>query len=166
MRLGEGLVEEGPAGTAVELVFPPVEERDPPATAATVAGWFVRAPGQSPAWECYVVSVVHLRPIEGAPPAVVTVPRSTHELLVVALDPRLDPRPVDTGSWSFLRPVNVCEQAELPDDDAAVELCRLAARAIVAGVLPAEPMLAGAVEPWRTSIVRTSAHLRGEEHAP
>jgi hypothetical protein len=34
------------------------------------------------------------------------------------------------------------------------------------GILPAEPPLAGAVEPWRTCLLKSAAHQRGEVHAP
>ena len=166
MRAEEGRVEEGPAGRAVEVVLPPAGKRGRPDIDATVADWFIRAPGQSPAWECYTLGVIHLRPIEGVKPAVVTLPGATHEVLVVALNPAREPTPTDVDSWEFLFPVNVCEQIHLPGDDEAVELARLCARAVVLGVLPAEPALAGAVEPWRSSLIKTSAHLRGEEHAP
>lgn len=164
MRPEEGRVEEGPAGRAVELLLP--AERESSAEEATLAAWFITAPGQSPAWSHYLLSAIHLRPIEGVKPAVITVPRATHELLVIALDPGSRPVPTDSSSWRWLLPVNVCEQVELPGDESAVELARMAARAVVLGALPAEPPLSGAVEPWRTSMVKTSAHLRGEEHAP
>jgi hypothetical protein len=165
VRVVEGRTFTGPAGVAVEVLHE-WEPDDPPDVQGTVATWFLRVPEQSPGWDRYLLSVVHLRPIDGVRPAVVRVPHATHEVLLLALDPAVDPQPTDVESWRFLRPVNVCEQIELPHDDAARVLLGLAARAVVAGVLWAEPPLSGQLEPWRTVLIRTSAHLRGEEHAP
>ena len=154
---GEGLT--GPAGVATEVL---VNETD----RGSVASWFLRCPNQSPAWDCYVLSVVHLRPVDGQPPAIINLPGATHEVLLIALDPATEPEPTKIGTWRFLRPINVAEQVILPDDEAAVQIACSAARAVVEGVLPAEPLLAGAMEPWRTSMIKTAAHLRGEDHAP
>lgn len=166
MRLRPGRVIEGPFGSATEVLWDAVTVAD---WGATLATWFLDCPGQSPAWRHYGLSIIHLRPIEGeSKPATIRIPHATHEVLLVAYDPydpELDPRPDDVETWRFLMPVNVMEQIELPSDQAAVELLELCARAVVNGILPAEPMLAGAVEPWRTVLLRTAAHLRGEEHA-
>jgi hypothetical protein len=157
--MGIGRVLSGPAGTAVE-----VTQGQTAAWPATVASWFLTCPGQSPAWENYILGVVHLRPIEGAPAPIVTVPHATHEVIVIALDPARQPVATDPSTWRMLTPLNVCEQIQLPDDDAARDLLRLCAEAVVAGVLPAEPAMSGAREPWRTTLLQSSAHARGEAH--
>lgn len=163
VKASVGRVLIGDLGFAQELTF---GELDTPDQAGTVASWFLDCPGQSPAWQHYNLSIIHLRDIEGVKSAIVTVPHATHEVMLFALDPARNPVPTDTSSWSFLRPVNVCEQIQLPDDGAASELLYDCARAVVNGILPAEPPLAGAVEPWRTALIKTAAHQRGEEHAP
>jgi hypothetical protein len=167
VKARRGREVSGPYGTAVEVI---IDEHDTPDQTATVAAWFVNAPGQSPAWASYVLGVIHLRPIEGVRPADVRLPGATHEVLLYACEPahggRAAPVAADPGTWRPMRPLNAVEQVELPDDDAAVELARLCALAIVHGDLPAEPALSGAREPWHTSMIRTSAHLRGEPHAP
>jgi hypothetical protein len=153
-----GRLEQGPAGRAVEVTI-----EDPRPMSTAVSTWILECPGQSPAWTHYLLTVVHLRDQEGADPAVVNVPHATHEVGVLALDPKpfvLE----DPSTWVPLFPVNVSEQLQLPDDAAAVTLAQLCARAVVNGMLPAEPPLAGAKEPWRTSLIQTAAHLRGEEH--
>lgn len=163
-HLGEEL--EGPYGRAVRVI---VDEAVNVDQTATVACWFVTAPGQSPAWDQYSVAVVHLRPIEGeSRPPTIRVPGATHEFLVLALDPTPGREPVmtDPSTWHYLSPINVSEQVELPSDEAAAEMLRQVALAVVHGILPAEPPLAGAVEPWRTSLIKTAAHMRGEPHAP
>lgn len=166
MRCTRGRVLLGPSGTATEL-HPELGRAERIEQQATIACWWLDCPGQSPLWRHYVLAVVHLRPIEGQEhDPVVTVPHATHELMVVALDPDRNPDPEDTDTWGFLRPTNVVEQVQLPDDQAAAQLAHDAAYGVVHGVLWAEPPLSGQVEPWRTSLVKTAAHLRGEEHAP
>jgi len=160
-----GVTLTGPAGTATEILWR-LEDTDPPDWTGMVASWFLTCPGQSPAWNDYLLSIIHLRPIEGVKPAVITVPHATHEVLLFALNPGAYPTVTDPSTWARLTPHNVCEQIQLPDDEAATRLLRKCANGVLHGVLPAEPPLAGAVEPWRTVLIKTAAHLRGEPHAP
>lgn len=163
--MSAGRVLTGPFGTATEVVV----ENDPdPDHQAHIGTWLLDCPGQSPAWSLYMLAAVHLRSFPGeSKPATIRVPRATHEFLVLALDPKFDATPDDLpGTWRFLRPVNVCEQVELPDDETAAAVLYKCAQAVVDGVLPAEPMLSGAVEPWRSVLIKTAAHVRGEVHAP
>lgn len=162
MRLHTGEIIEGVYGTATEIVVD--GEPAQPDWAATCATWFLHCPGQSPAWEHYQLSIIHLRPIDGVPPAHIRVAGATHEVMLVAIDPTSDPHPLDRRR-RFLRPINVEEQVHLDNDDQAVTLARDCARAVVDGILWAEPPLSGQVEPWRTALIRTTAHLRGEPHA-
>lgn len=159
----------GPAGYAFEII---VDEPLTPDQSATVACWFLRCPGQSPLWDCYTLSAIHLRDIPGVRPAIVRVPHATHEIMLLALEPENQkwslpaPHPNDQETWRFLRPINLSEQLQLPSDEAAVDLLHKCAEGVLAGVLWAEPPLSGQVEPWRTSLLKSAAHLRGEEHAP
>ena len=162
MKTKIGRHEHGSRGTAKEVLFegewPNVDK------SATLATWFLHCPGQSPAWSNYLLSVVHLRPIpDGSPPAL-QFPGATHEVMVVALNPEKNPKANDTETWYHLTPVNVAVQLVLESDEQAVELLYLAARAVVSGLLPAEPALAGAKEPWQSTLVNTAAHMRGLEH--
>jgi hypothetical protein len=162
-RAGEVLT--GAAGSATQVVYEP-SPGDRPDWLATVSMWLLDCPGQSPAWHDYRLSIVHLRPITGTKPAAKRYSSSTHEVVLCALDSDKHPVPDDPATWELLSPLNVCEQIELPDDEAARSLLRSAAQAVVAGLLPAEPWMSGAVEPWRTSLLKTAAHYRGEAHAP
>lgn len=164
MRATIGEMLRGPAGAATEVFVTGPFDR--PDQQALVAAWFLDCPGQSAAWRHYGLSVIHLRPIDGAAPAHIRVPQSTHEVILAAINPDANPVAADPNTWHPLQPLNVMEQLQLPGDHAARQLARLAAEAVVSGRLPAEPPLAGAVEPWRTSMIKTAAHLRGEEHAP
>ena len=91
-------------------------------------------------------------------------PDVSHELILIALDPSRGLNPLDISSWAHLTPINFFIQLELPSDEKAMELLGLAARGVVDGLLWAEPPLSGQQEPWRTSMLQTSAHMRGEEH--
>ena len=143
VRLGRSL--SGPAGTALEVipVTPLVPEH-----AATVAAWFLTCPRQSPLWERYVLSVVHLRPMPGVPAPQLVFEGATHELDLLALDPDPDPQANRPETWRFLMPVNYSGQLRLPSDDAARDLLVRAAQAVVDGQLWAEPPLSGQQEPW------------------
>lgn len=164
MKVHLGRLLEGPAGVAREVI---VDEFDTVDQSATLACWFLTCPGQSPAWENYLLSCVHLRPVEGAEhDAVINVPGATHELMVLAMNPDFHPVAEDPETWGFLRPTNVIEQFEVPSDNDAIRLTGQTVRAVLDGIFWAEPPLAGQVEPWRSSIIRTSAHYRGEPHAP
>lgn len=143
----------GPAGAAT-LVRTVLEDRDPVDQGATVAAWFLSCPRQSPAWEHYLLKVLHLRPIEGGRPVNLAREGATHEVLLVALDPDRKPVPHDAQTWLHLYPVNAAEQLVLPHDGAARVAVEIAAQLVMHGVLPAEPPLSGAVEPWH-SVLRT-----------
>lgn len=160
IRLGELL--RGPAGTAQEVI---IEEVDRPEQTATLSCWFLYCPGQSFFWSYYYLVVIHLRPIPGVEPPVIRVPHVTHEVGLYALSPDHHPSVTDPDTWVPLHPVNVAEQVQLTSDDSAREVLGLVARAVVDGRLWAEPPLSGMVEPWRTVLIKTSAHDRGEPHA-
>lgn len=160
----------GPAGHAVKLGI----DSDPK-FAETVCHWLLTAPGQSPAWNQYNVAVVRLRDgIPGMPPPIRQFPGATHEVLILALDPTPGPQTVETmaghaerGDLPFLTPVNLAHQIEGSDAEAE-ELAYLAVRAICDGLMAAEPPL-GAESfraGWKQTLVKTLAHIRGEEHAP
>lgn len=141
------------SGVAGRATLLELSERDDPAQSGTVSAWLLVCPGQAAGWTHYIAAVVHLR-----------WPKATHEVLVYALDSTRNPSPSDPASWCPLLPLNVCEQLELPSDAAAAELLELAVAAVLAGKLWAEPPLSGQLEPWRTVLLQTAAHLRGEPH--
>ena len=99
----------GYAGKATEILFElePGDKRD---VQGTVAMWFLDCPGQSPAWRHYHLAIIHLRPIEGVKPAVITEEGATHEVILAAMDPAKNPSPTDIETWSHLRPLNFVGQ--------------------------------------------------------
>ena len=130
-------------------------------TPACVAAWLIHAPGQSPAWEWYVLSAVHLRGTPGLPPPVLHRPGVTHELVLFALEAEPASLAADT-SWRPLHPPNMVEQITAPTDEGVADLAARLATAVTVGDLPAEPPLAGQLEPWRSTVQDSAAHLRGE----
>lgn len=163
IELGERLT--GPAGTATQVHYT-LERSDPLDWNAAIAFWWLDCPGQTPFWRYYGLNVIHLRALVGVKPAHIRVPGATHEVLLAAYNPEANPSITDRRTWQHLTPINLQEQIELPSDDEAVALARQCARAVVNGVLWAEPPLSGQVEPWRTTLIKTAAHARGEVHAP
>jgi len=132
---------------------------------AALAAWLIDAPGQSPAWRHYLVSIIHLRPIAGVPPAYIGMPGATHELLLCALDPHHRPNVDDPESLAPLLPVNAECQFAVDTDEQAIRLGELVVKAIVDGVYPAEPPFPqqgrGA---WQQIVSETAEHLRTGGH--
>lgn len=154
-------VVSGTLGTATEVAF--VLDDTEARYGATVAAWLLHVPGQSPAWDDYMLVAVHLRDQEGVVDVVEgTDPEATHEVLLFALDPGEPVHAENMGEWRRLSPVNVAETVKLPSDKAAEGLLELCARAVIIGVLPAEPALAGQVEPWRSTLRKTAEHITRE----
>lgn len=159
IQLGETIT--GPVATAQHVI--PVGEPELADHAAHIATWFITAPNQSPAWDKYVLSVVHLRAIEGQQhDPIVRSEGATHEFLLYACEPDSNPRPDDLSTWHALRPLNLEHQVRLTSDEDAADLARLAAQAVCRGLLWAEPPLSGQTEPWASTLNHTAAHYRGE----
>jgi hypothetical protein len=161
MRVALGEVLHGPAGIAREII--PIEAGTA-AQSASLRGWLLTCPGQSAHWEYYLLSVIHLRPIPGTPPAHIRFPHCTHEVILFALDPRKGPRADRPDTWWSVTPSYVEEQVQLRDDENAIVLSRRAALKVVAGELPAVTTTKNA-EPWVSTLLQMAAELRGEAHA-
>jgi hypothetical protein len=138
----------------------------------SVAQWILRCPGQTPAWDTYVVSTVHLRDIPGVPPAVLNIPGASHEFSIWALDPSslgissplevLLTR-VEGEGFQFLRPSNYVKQYVGLTDSEAEQATDLLAEAILIGSLPAEPPLSGG-DYWSVFMERTIEHIQTHRH--
>lgn len=81
----------------------------------------LRRPDAHPVWSEYVLSLVHLRPLEGKP-AKLQHPDSSHEIVCFALDPESNPDPDDVRSYEVLTPVNLCYQLRGLDDQQALSV--------------------------------------------
>ena len=62
MKFGQRI--SGPMGRAEEVVLEPQDMQNVE-NMATIGLWFLTMPGQSVAWENYLLTIYHLRNIEG-----------------------------------------------------------------------------------------------------
>lgn len=106
---------------------------------AGLAGWIVEAPWAHPVWHSYAIGLIHLRPIEGQPPPVISREGATHEMFVYALDPSKPRQLMVTGfrRWGegAMVPVNYVGQFIEVTDELAVEQVEKAVRAVIDGRL-------------------------------
>ena len=89
---------------------------------ATLAGWLIHAPGQSPAWSDYLLMLVHLRDLPGVPPATRKFPEAEYQMTLFALDPEGKPRADDAETWWPLTPFNAEVQFAGPTSDSQAML--------------------------------------------
>lgn len=130
---------------------------------ATVGIYIVQAFGAHPLWDHWAVCVIHLRPIDGVPPAKRLFATATHELMIVALNPdaplpELGPSPITVHTLS---PVDVIEQFEVENDAGAAEILALSVKAIVEGYMSPDQDFRAK---WHTAIQRTAEHFRSGLH--
>lgn len=143
----------------------------------TVDHWLIHSEHAHPAWHYFWLSCVHLRPIEGqSRPPVLQFPDSTHEILLVALNPKYEPWDPDTAMerlsamWDnnqspMLTPINVIKQLRDATDEQATKMLELIAKSLTIGHLPLEPDgILGAREWWEQVIDRTMEHIRLGTH--
>jgi hypothetical protein len=101
-----------------------------------VACWLVEAPWAHPIWHSYRISVAHLHPLARVPDPVIYRPGATHEMVVLALDPRAPRQPLlDRGEGEPLFPVNFAAQMIETNDATAALKVERAVEMIVAGRL-------------------------------
>jgi hypothetical protein len=154
----------GPAGRAWRTRLKPIGERGKPDTDGTVCCWLINAPGAHPFWSYWALSLIHLRPIEGTKQAHKAFETATHELMIMALDPSKPLPPLDVSAdWPlhWLTPLDVCQQFEVPSDEAADEIATLCVRSIVDGRISPDQDYRSY---WRVSIEATAEHYRTGGH--
>lgn len=137
-------------------------KRLPTASETTLAHYLVHAPASHPVWPWYMLAIVHLRPVEGLPPAHKQFSDASHELLVLAIDPKCYPPDPDLAgdkAYPYLHPINSATQVGALQDEDAKKLLELTVRAIVDGRL--NPDTDGRRQLEET-IRKTAQHYRGE----
>lgn len=159
---------DGAYGRAVAWAVP-----DHPRAAETVCTWILTHPQGHPLWSQYLLLVVRLTDHPDFPPPKRQFPGATHELLVLALDPKSGPYAPETmdrfldGTLPYLTPVNIVHQIEGTDDEACKLAANVAWGVTVGALWPETADAPGRVRAeWKASLVKTLAHIRGEEHAP
>lgn len=153
---------EGPAGRAWKVDR---GARDDGKANASVEGWILNLPRANPVglWSWFSVELVHLRPVEGVPPATVTVEGATHELLALARKSGNGCDPDDPTTWGgVLRPFDLVRQFRVEGDEAAVEVLRGMVEGYVRGqVVPDSDRRL----PQERAVDELAAHWRGEHAA-
>lgn len=81
----------------------------------------LRFPEAHPMWHDYMLSLVHLRPVEVMPAPSLQNQNSSHELMCFALDPAANNQPTNFDSFKPLLPQNLVFQFEGLTDDQAKE---------------------------------------------
>ena len=154
--------------------FPKPAEPWRPDWDANCGMWLINVPGCHPFWSWWIVSAVHLRPIEGVKPARLQRPTSTHELMILALNPECgEPDPNDYHAWvdrqraekraHFMTPADLSHQVDAATDEMVTEVCRLLVKAFCDGG-------SGPDQDYRglnaQLIDGTLAHMRDGKHIP
>lgn len=154
---------KGIAGRAWKIPHP---KDGPPDWAATISVYLLNVPGAHPFWSFWALSVIHLRPIPGVRPAVITTPNASHEFMIVSIDPDWKPDEIvdDLGfskGLPFLTPVDVVQQFIVGNDEQAAALAELCVRTVCDGHLSPDQDYRRA---WKETIVQTAEHLRVGHH--
>lgn len=142
---------------AWEIKLPEVQT-----TTSSLLGFLVRCTWAHPFWDRWVISVQHLREMEGQRPALKQFPEAEYELLIVTLDPEheADPDHPERG-YRFMEPVDLVFQFHGLTDRDAARLCRLAVETIAAGRMSPDQDFRSA---WETLLQGTVECMRNGNH--
>ena len=141
----------GPKGTAEPMTIP----NSKPDHEGHLAGWLIASRETGMPWWQFQLSVVHLRPIAGARPAVFRFRGATHEVVLLAYDPEREVTADGVKQGGYLQPYNFCAQF-VTTDEKAIALAEHLVRLALDGTLHLEPrpgaataalVIAGAA-PW------------------
>lgn len=123
----------------------PVEK---PANPFTLFQAVITSSGEHAFWSNYLLSICHLKDVEGTEPAIKHYPEAEYELLVMALDP--ESKPDDANTWKYLTPPNVVVQFHGCDEEGAKKVGEKIVEQIKDGALFMEPSgISGAREQWK-----------------
>jgi hypothetical protein len=152
---------EGPAGRAYNLIDAGLARR--PEQQAGLGAFLVNVPGAHPFWSWWLVSVVHLRPLPGAPDAQKRYPEAQYEFMIVTLNPEqtIDPHNLPPDGFRLLTPPDVAVQFHGVSDSDAARLCGQAALAIVNGLVSPDQDYRSV---WERLITGTIEHYKAGTH--
>lgn len=125
---------------------------------ATLSQWVVHCPGLHAFWSYWLVSLIHLRAVEGASPADLDYADAEHEISTLALNPERPVEPIidDNAHPSILLPYDVREQFHGVGDERAVEMLERFVDLIVAGQLAPDSDFRST---WKRYVWGTVEHL-------
>lgn len=139
-----------------------------PEQAATLAQWLVHCPGGHPFWSCWVMTVIHLRDIEGAAPAHKEYPEAMYEISFRAIDPRKlgstgcpEPEIASIAEHGMLEPADFVAQFHGINDATACAILDAAAKYAALRVVSPDQINRHA---WAELLVRTIAHFQSGIH--
>lgn len=104
-----------------------------------IAGYLLCAPSVHPLWSYYVAQLVHLRDVEGIPPAQKQREDVTHEIVVLALNRESPPKKDDIDTMKWLLPPNHVVQFSCDTDEKAAKILGEVVQQFIAGVIWLDP---------------------------
>jgi hypothetical protein len=125
----------GPMGMAWSVVLPEPQNE---AEKTSLCGWLIFTPQANIFWQYHLITLIHLRDIPGVPPAKLFKPEATHEIMLLAIDPKSNARinPQDSSTLRhILSPPDFNEQVTLPSDEQAMDVVKMSVEKCVNGEL-------------------------------
>lgn len=151
------------AWRAWRVTLPPIGQRERADHDATVGMWLLFCPGAHLAWSYWWLTLIHLRPIEGVPPAKITTPGAGWEVICCAQDPNDAPSPDDPKSLRMLQPIDwIVQFGDVADDARATEVAELVVKAIMRGEVSPDQDFRRF---WKESIPATARCVATGKHA-
>jgi hypothetical protein len=123
---------------------------------ATLGAWLLYCPGVHAAWSYWLLGLVHLRPVEGAPEAKKQYPDAEYELLSAALSPDCDPDPDSPKGLHWLSPLDFAHQFHGVTDAQAIDMLERFVDLVMGGRLAPDTDYS---RRWRAFIDGTVEHL-------
>lgn len=154
----------GRGGRAWEMLYN-LKPTDPSDWGATLSSWFLNMPGAHPFWSWWLLSSIHLRPIEGCRPPVIRTPGASHEFLIIALNPKFPSPNVDQDvpeTLHYLTPFDLEHQVVGIDDAQAKHITMLMVRACVDGRMSPDQDFRSR---WQAMLNTTAEHYRTGRHS-
>lgn len=131
---------------------------------AGLGSWLLFCPGAHLCWSYWWITLIHLRPIEGVRPAVVTMPGAGWEMACWAQDPDAAPDPDDVRTSKPLSPIDwVVQFGSVQSDEKAVAVAEAVVRAIMRGDVSPDSDFRSF---WNKAIPDTAACIATGKHLP
>lgn len=163
----------GRAWDARTFKLPP---NPPPDWTGYVGQYVANVPGAHPLWQWWMISAIHLRPIDGVQPAKLSRPTSTHEFIILSMNPECGaPDLDDFHAWldgtrtsiprrtAYLSPPDLVFQVDDATDEMTAEACRLLVKSFCDGTGSPDSDFRRFNE---QAILATLAHMREGKHIP
>jgi len=124
----------GPLGYADKITDPRFESHP-----TGIAGYLLFAPAVHPLWSFYIAQIIHLRDVEGMPPAQKHGADMTHEIMVLALQRDFPPKKDDIKTMRWMTPANHVVQLSCDTDARAADILEQVVQQFISGVIWLDP---------------------------